>query len=570
MTRRTVAVVPLLPWRGRGLALLATLALAAAAAAAGTTEAPTGVARGLVFEDRNRNGLQDPGEPGLPGVLVSNGRDVSRTGADGRWTLPAGSEETFFVIQPAGWRVPVSDRRLPKFHYLHRELGSVPLEHPGIAPTGPLPERIDFPLLRQPAAATGAPARVLLIADPQPHSEVHVDWFRERFVDALSDRTDFSFGLVLGDVVRNDLSLFGPYVEANAGMPVPMFHVIGNHDLNLDAPDERRAAETYQRWFGPVNYAFFHGDSLFLVLNNIRAPLDDGSGRAYRGGFSDETLAFVRNLMRQVPADLRVVLATHIPLFPPAGEAEPAMVRERQALFEALGSQRELLALAGHTHTQQHFLIEDPALWPGRGTLHHWVVGAASGAWWGGEPDDRGLPDSMMRDGTPPGYGVLTLQDGDYRMDYRVAGDPGDPQLRIHAPRHMVTHERDVPLFVNVFNGTPRTRVEFRVLPDGGWRELVRVPGVDPHYQSRVLARDLSPVPLPGTRLPPPVPSHHLWYARIPRTLPPGVHGIEVRATDMWGREWRGRHVLEAHAPELPYSRILPQHLEEYGNAWPH
>src|SRR5690606_20901676 len=117
----------------------------------------------------------------------------------------------------------------------------------------------------------------------------------------------------------------------------------------------RRSTETYQRHFRPVNYAFFHGDTLFLVLNNIRTPLDDGTGRVYRGGFSEETLAFVRNLMRNVAEDARVVLAAHIPLFPPSGEAGDDSAAERQALFAALGRERQVLAPAGHTHMQQHF-----------------------------------------------------------------------------------------------------------------------------------------------------------------------------------------------------------------------
>lgn len=55
---------------------------------------------GSVFDDRNGNGRRDAGEPGIADVLVSNGRDVARTDAAGGWSLPAGNDETFFVIQP--------------------------------------------------------------------------------------------------------------------------------------------------------------------------------------------------------------------------------------------------------------------------------------------------------------------------------------------------------------------------------------------------------------------------------------------------------------------------------------
>ena len=42
-------------------------------------------ATGTVFEDRNANGKRDPGEPGLPEVVVSDGEKVIRTTATGEY-----------------------------------------------------------------------------------------------------------------------------------------------------------------------------------------------------------------------------------------------------------------------------------------------------------------------------------------------------------------------------------------------------------------------------------------------------------------------------------------------------
>jgi hypothetical protein len=47
---------------------------------------------GVVFEDRSRSGTRQPDDPGIPGVLVSNGRDVVRTDRDGRYALPMDDE----------------------------------------------------------------------------------------------------------------------------------------------------------------------------------------------------------------------------------------------------------------------------------------------------------------------------------------------------------------------------------------------------------------------------------------------------------------------------------------------
>jgi fimbrial isopeptide formation D2 family protein/uncharacterized repeat protein (TIGR01451 family) len=64
---------------------------------------------GVVFDDRDRDGVQDPGEPGIPGVrveIVWDGPDgpvtiVTTTGADGSWTvasIPAGDYAVTIVV----------------------------------------------------------------------------------------------------------------------------------------------------------------------------------------------------------------------------------------------------------------------------------------------------------------------------------------------------------------------------------------------------------------------------------------------------------------------------------------
>jgi large repetitive protein len=72
---------------------------------------------GTVYGDTNNNGVQDPGEPGIGGVLITlEGFDVlgnrvtltTVTNADGTWTMidvPASSADGYNVIesQPLGW-----------------------------------------------------------------------------------------------------------------------------------------------------------------------------------------------------------------------------------------------------------------------------------------------------------------------------------------------------------------------------------------------------------------------------------------------------------------------------------
>ena len=70
------------------------------------------MASGVVFEDGGRNGAgARPGDPGIAGVLVSNGREVVTTDADGRWRLPVVDGDSIFVIKPPNWSTPLGPRR---------------------------------------------------------------------------------------------------------------------------------------------------------------------------------------------------------------------------------------------------------------------------------------------------------------------------------------------------------------------------------------------------------------------------------------------------------------------------
>src|SRR5229473_2364651 len=93
VTRREVLV-----GAASGLALAAVDASGALA-----QDAPGAQVSGIVFEDREGSGASSASNPGLAGVLVSNGRDVAVTGPDGRYTLPLPEEATIFVIKPAGF-----------------------------------------------------------------------------------------------------------------------------------------------------------------------------------------------------------------------------------------------------------------------------------------------------------------------------------------------------------------------------------------------------------------------------------------------------------------------------------
>src|SRR3972149_3071413 len=71
---------PNMDWERRSLFILTfTLCLDAQA---------TDLARGVVFHDKNENETFEEGEPGVPQVCVSNGKEVGQSDKRGIWELP--------------------------------------------------------------------------------------------------------------------------------------------------------------------------------------------------------------------------------------------------------------------------------------------------------------------------------------------------------------------------------------------------------------------------------------------------------------------------------------------------
>ncbi|MCF4128023.1 calcineurin-like phosphoesterase C-terminal domain-containing protein [Methylobacterium sp. SyP6R] len=557
------------------LAPLAALAQGAPGAgpghAQGEGRAPAQVA-GIVYEDRGAKGRRGPDDPGLPDVLVSNGREVARTDAQGRYTLPVGDEVVIFVVKPTGFALPPGPDGLPHFSYLHQPAGTpadLSLRYPGIAPTGPLPSSVDFGLVRRPESGD---FDVVLFTDPQPESHAELTFVRDTAIArVLGLRGEFgkvAFGMTTGDVLFDDLSLYPRQNRLIAQVGVPWFHIGGNHDLNFEAPDARHSRETFKRSFGAPYYALEHGGVLFLMLDNVHylgaATATAGRGGRYEGRIGERQLAFVENLLAQVPKDRLVVVAMHIPLASDLGPDDPGIGTADRAQLLRLLAGRPSFSVSGHTHTtEHHYLGSDgrPGA-PGDDAHHHHVLTAVSGSWWSGPPDRRGIATADSRDGTPHGFHVLGITGGrHYTTRYVPASDDAGRQMRIvlESQFHADDLARlpDTRLYellgatipaesagatnvvVNLFDGGPRSRVTFRI----GDRPLVpmtRVRRPDP-FVAALYARNAA------TRKSwvKAEPCSHLWVARLPRDLAAGTHRLTVEATDEYGRAHRDALVLE-------------------------
>src|SRR5690348_12274966 len=109
-----------------------TLLAASSMIAVSRAVAQDAALHGVVYADANANGKRDGSEHGVPGVIVSNQRDVVVTDSLGRFEIPPGTTGIVFVSVPDGFRATGAFWRA----------------------TTTAPESIDFGLVRQAQSRT--------------------------------------------------------------------------------------------------------------------------------------------------------------------------------------------------------------------------------------------------------------------------------------------------------------------------------------------------------------------------------------------------------------------------------
>lgn len=517
------------------------------------------IARGVVFEDRRGDGQRRPTDPGVPGVMISNGRDVVRTGADGSWSMPVEPGDSVFVIKPPHWTTGRSLGGIPKFSYIHQPDGSptnLGGRFPLIAPTGALPVSLDFPLTRQEEQLE---FEAILVSDTQPENSAELDYVRDDIIASMIGSRAV-FGINHGDVVADDLSLYPRYLQLLGTTGLPWHHCPGNHDLNHAAQDDRSSRETWKSVFGARHYAFQHGNATFFILDNIEY-FGRASGR-YRGWIGPRQLDFVRNVLRHVPNEHLVVLSMHIPLRCYLDPSNPAdITADYSALLQLLGDRPNTVSFAGHLHATEHHYLHMEGGFAGRQPHHHHVLTAASGSWWSGPRDHRGVPFADSSDGVPNGFHVLSVSNHHYATRFVPAAGKPAAQLRVlvdgpHCDRTgnaaparsssaklglavPVSALGQCRIVANVFDGGPKTRVSCEIVGQSWQMPMLPASMPDP------LIRDLFMGDAPRKAWVQAVASSHIWQVPLPATLPPGAHVLQVRAWDEYGREHIARTVLE-------------------------
>lgn len=314
---------------------------------------------GVVFLDRNNNGVRDSGEAGVPGVAVSDQVSVTVTGAEGRFVLDASGYGIVFVTQPAGHAV-----RGPFWRQVQ---AGVELSFPVV----PAPTAGDF---------------IFVHASDTHVSEQSLP--RMQRFKAMVDSIRPAFVLISGDLVRDALRV--PEAEAKgyydlftrelSHFTVPVYTVPGNHEI-FGIERHRSLVSTahplygkrfYRSVRGPNYYSFDYGGIHFLGLDTV-----DYDDLQYYGNVDSVQLSWIAQDLSHVRAGTPVVTFNHIPLVSAAQVIDgyddesvaPTVIRLRgrsafrhgvqnvDAVLGALGPNLEI-ALGGHMHRREFLRYE--------------------------------------------------------------------------------------------------------------------------------------------------------------------------------------------------------------------
>jgi hypothetical protein len=335
-------------------ALFAAVSLIALAASVQGKQEPASV-RGTVFDDANRNGQRDQGERALGGIVVSNQRDVTRTDADGGYSLPGPGYGVVFVSLPDGhaavqgfWRAASSGAR------------------------------VDFAL-----TARSSPTSFTFIHASDPHVSAQ-SLARLQRLHGIGEKVQPAFVLMTGDLVRDALRVgedeargyYDLYTAEIKKFSVAVWSVPGNHEnfgierhLSLvSAKHPLYGKGMYRARLGPNYYSFNYGGIHFVGLDTV-----DIADLWYFGHVDDAQLGWLKADLAHTPAEMPVVTFNHIPfvtsvdavggyeedgpaptLIKVAGKtAFRHVVSNLNDVLAAIGSRDWPLALGGHMHTRE-------------------------------------------------------------------------------------------------------------------------------------------------------------------------------------------------------------------------
>lgn len=343
----------------------------------------------------------------LEGVVVSDGQYCVKTDKQGRYYLPSnlsrGEHEYVMVSTPSAYAAPVQDGHACFWKWLKDCTKDSNGKYVA-----------DFTLNK---IANPNRYKVLMFADPQPRKRsASLDKFAYSSLDLCDDMyLDMKeyvaanknypvYGIGLGDIVHQDLSLLAQYRNGMSTTGVTTYNVIGNHDQEhkLNLSDEE-ASKAYEAVMGPVNYSFNLGNVHYLMLDNMMSQ-DGAYSDECATGLTDDIWEWVKNDLAHVSFDTPLMVCAHSPMI----MKDDGQLRSGSHLADLrylLSKYKKAYVWAGHSHSTFNYVDKDSPV------VETHTVSRVTGTLWNNE--------YLGSNGTPRGYVVVDYNNGEFSWKFK-------------------------------------------------------------------------------------------------------------------------------------------------------
>lgn len=356
------------------------------------------------------------GEP-VPGVVVSDGVQVTETDANGCWWLS--SDKTYglvFISTPEGYVCNCNGVLPGYFQYLKQPVNVV--------------ERLDFELNATPDQTNH---RLLVLGDMHLANRSNRDL--QQFGEFVADINEVVastsvpvYGLTLGDMTFDsfwytNLYFFEDYLRDAAMIKnLPIYHTIGNHDHELGKRGAYPAGEfattvKYRNSLGPTWYSFNIGRVHYVVLDDIYSTNPGDGTFSYENTVSQEQIEWLKKDLSYVDRTKTIVVASHAQFHGKDGSVSLKNYRE---VMDCLDGFSRVHIFTGHTHLVYN--VEDEKM------FEHNAGAVCATWWWTGYHSDI----HIAQDGAPGGYTIVDFTGGEPQWQFKGTGHPVGFQFRCY------------------------------------------------------------------------------------------------------------------------------------------
>ena len=333
---------------------------------------------------------------GVSGVVVNDGIRFTTTDKQGAWALESDTVTSKFVAisTPAAYELPQTDGLADRFYVPVRQLVKEGNKH-------------TFVLEKRKQQSDDF--HYIAISDPQVRNAAEMKRWRQEAVPDITETVDSLrqtrqvVAMTLGDLVFDNMTLYGEYKESVKNTGATFFQCIGNHDFDKRYQDLHNMAEgtpvfgemRYNSFFGPTDYSFNIGKAHVVTMKNLNYV----GNTKYIECLTGDQIEWLRKDLSYVPKGSLVILNMHAAVWNKVEKG--GNIRNAAALQEVLEGYN-VHVFTGHTHFLQNNEVTP--------TLYEHNIGAACGAWWAGWVNQCGAPN---------GYMVVDVQGDQVKWHYK-------------------------------------------------------------------------------------------------------------------------------------------------------